>query len=243
MLKVDKQSDINLLKRSAYAIADSTASSTPILAQAWALSKALFGNALELRQQRALEWVEAISSDPATFNENLVNSEEFQDGFVVALEDYIKLRDYLKRRIALKAFKEFATSNDKVEFPLERYNDTLKKMSPASIRTLAFIKNEVLPIMEKRVEIEERGDLGYAKTSPDPRPFSRYDQTGKISTMSDQLAELEFLGLVRQVSSYPDGVAFSSSGMISGWALTNFAKEFIKFIEEDVQLEDNSLLQ
>src|SRR5690606_3347293 len=159
-------------------------------------------NALELRQQRALEWVEAVSSDPATFNESLVSSEEFQDGFVVALEDYIKLRDYLKRRIALKAFKEFATSRDKVEFPLERYNDTLKKRSPASLRTLAFIKNEVLPVMEKRVEVEDEGDLGYTKTSPDDRPFSKYDPTGKLSTMGDQLTELEFLGLVKQVSSY-----------------------------------------
>ncbi|HRN96982.1 MAG TPA: hypothetical protein PLZ58_00825 [Candidatus Saccharibacteria bacterium] len=234
-------SDKNLLKRSAYELADSIATSIPGVAQAWALGKALYGNALELRQQRALEWVEAIQNDQSAFNEQVVNSEEFQDGFIAGLEDYIKLRSYLKRRTALKVFKEFASTADKIEFPLERYNDTLKKISPASIRTLAFIKHEILPIMERRLEVYNGGEPGI-KMPTNPHAFSTYDETGKLKSMTDQLAELEYLGLIRQVSSYPSGLAFSSSGMISGWAFTNFAEEFIRFIEEDTQLEDNSLM-
>lgn len=228
-----KESDKNLIKRSAYAIADSTASSIPGLAQAWALSKALYGNALELRQQRALEWVESIQNNPSLFNESVVNSDEFKDGFIVGLEDYIKLRDYLKRRVALKVFKEFAISVDRVEFPLERYNDTLRKISPASLRTLAFIKKEIIPKMERQIEIENQGDLGYAELKSKPRPFSNYDHTGKLATMQEQLSELEYLGLVKQVSSYPNGLAFSSGGMVTGWALTSFANEFINFLEDD----------
>ncbi len=161
--KISK-SDKNLLKRSAYALADSTASSTPILAQAWALSKALYGNALELRQQRALEWVEAISSDPSAYNDDLVNSEEFQDGFVVALEDYIKIRNHLKRRVAQKVFKEFAISDKKVDFQLERYNDTLQKISPDSISLLGFIKQVIIPYREEYIREKMKSDnLGTEK--------------------------------------------------------------------------------
>jgi len=159
-----KSSDKNLIKRSAYALADSTASSIPGLAQAWALSKALYGNALELRQQRALEWVEAISSDSSAFNEQLVSSEEFQDGFVVALESYIKLRNDLKRRVAQKVFKDFATSDNKNDFQLERYNDTLQKISPDSLALLGFLKQVIIPYREQYIkEKMESYNLGTEK--------------------------------------------------------------------------------
>ncbi|MDZ7744605.1 MAG: hypothetical protein U5K77_02480 [Candidatus Saccharibacteria bacterium] len=250
MAKSNSKSDKNLLKRSGFALIDSTASVLPGLAQAWALSKALFGNALQLRQQRALEWVEAISNNPTIFNERLVNSDEFQDGFVVALEDYIKLRDFLKRRVALKAFEEFAACDDKVEFPLERYNDTLRKISPVSLRALAFVKNSVLPEMEIRIKSElEQKNLGteqpfewWYQKELNSKPFSKYDSTGNLGKMNDQLNELEFLGLVRRVSAINGGWGFSSAGQITGWALTDFAKEFIKFIEADVKTEGNSRL-
>lgn len=234
------ESDKNLLKRSAYELADSIASNIVGVAQAWALGKALYGNALELRQQRALEWVESIQNDQSTFNERVVSSEEFQDGFISGLEDYIKLRDSLKRRIGLKVFKEFACREDKVEFPLERFNDTLRKISPASLRVLAFIKYEILPVMEKQIDFDKASDLGYANAPTNARAFSHYDPSGKLSAMDDQLSELEFLGLVKQTSFYPTGLA-SSSSLVAGWALTNFADEFMIFLEDEAGLEDGPL--
>lgn len=152
MIKANKKSDSNLVKRSAFEVADTIASSIIGVNVAWALVKALSGNALELRQQRVLEFMEAIQNDPKTFNKSLAESEEFQDGFVVALTDYIKLRNYLKRRIALKIFKEFANASDKVEFPLERFHDTLNKLSNSALKTLAFIKVEILPLREQGIK-------------------------------------------------------------------------------------------
>ncbi len=172
MTKASKQSDRNLLKRSATGAVDIATSSVdavvlngvPALSGAWELAKSLLGNALELRQQRALEFVEAIQSDPTTFNTSVVKSEEFQDGFVVALTEHIKMRNFLKRRIALKIFKEFANSDDKVEFPLERFYDTLSKLSKSGIKTLAFIKEEVLPVREQAVKDDMVGkNLGTDK--------------------------------------------------------------------------------
>lgn len=285
MKKFDKKTDPNLIKRSAYALAESTASSTPGLAQAWALSKALYGNALELRQQRALEWVEAISNDPSAFNKKLLGSEDFQDGFVVALEDYIKIRNHLKRRVALKMFKDFATSEDKVEFQLERFNDTLLKISTASLKTLAFIKETILP--ERKQAIKDKlaqDNLGTEKTyewwfkerlktepiSPhfdkwisdrySPNSQKLKDQHGKGDHIKDKkvlgelfdierevrermtapLGELEYLGLIRWSAS-GGGLGWSGGG--SDWRLTDFAYEFMKFIEHSPEdLAENSLL-
>lgn len=164
MAKTSKQSDKNLVKRSAYEVADAIASKIVGVDIAWALVKSLNGNALELRQQRALEFVEAIQSDPTTFNEAVVSSEEFQDGFVFALTEYIKIRNFLKRRIALKMFNEFTNSEDRVEFPLERFYDTLSKLSTSGIKTLAFIQKEILPAREQAVKDDMAGkDLGTEK--------------------------------------------------------------------------------
>lgn len=282
-----KKSDKNLIKRSAYALADSTASSTPILAQAWALSKALYGNALELRQQRALEWVEAISGDSSAFSKGLVSSEEFQDGFVVALEDYIKIRSHLKRRVALKMFKEFAATDNKVEFQLERFNDTLLKISTSSIQTLAFIKETVLPIREqgikedlasKNLGTDKPYDWWYKralKIEPVSKYFDKwiYDRYNPNSEsikkehsngdnisdkkllgelfdierevrerMTAPLGELEYLGLTKW-GGEPGGLGWSSSG-VSAWRLTDFAYDFIAFIENSPEdLGENSLIK
>lgn len=206
------KSDKNLLKRSAYALADSTASSIPGLAQAWALSKALYGNALELRQQRALEWVEAIQNDQSVFNESVVKSEEFQDGFIVGLEDYIKLRSFIKRRAALKIFREFTAVESKVDFQLERFNDVLAKISHTSLNNLAMLK--------RTTDTMDFQDVG-----------------GELVA---SLQELEYLGLVRQGSEI-DSSVWSATDSFK-WRLTSFAHEFVEFVEEDAQLEDNSLM-
>lgn len=196
------KSDRNLLKSSAYEVADSIASNIPGVAQAWALCKALYGNALELRQQRALEWVEAIQNDQATFNEQIVKSEEFQDGFIVGLENYIKLRSHIKRRVALKIFNGFATSETKIEYQLERLNDTLAKISHSSLDGLALIKRTA--------------------------DSSTFQDVGE--QLATALQELEYLGLVRQGGDI-GGKLWSATDSFN-WRLTQFAHEFVRFIEE-----------
>ena len=275
MVKVDKKSDANLVKRSAFEVADAIASNIAGVNIAWALVKALSGNALELRQQRALEFVEAIQNDQTAFNKSVVQSEEFQDGFVVALTEYIKLRNFLKRRIALKMFKEFATSEDKVEFPLERYYDTLNKLSTAGIKTLAFIKTEILPAREQAVKDDMVGkNLGTEKPyewwyelnlsrEPVSTHFSkwihdRYDPNSQAvkdqyndgkniedkkllgevydiereieAKMYAPIAELEYLGLIRQTADLKN-MGWGSTGGATAWTLSGFAYRFMDFIE------------
>lgn len=275
MPKINNQSDKNLVKRSAFEVADAIASNIVGVNIAWALVKALSGNALELRQQRALEFVEAIQNDTSTFNKAIVSTEEFQDGFVVAITEHLKLRDFIKRRVALKMFKEFASSNNKVEFPLERFYDTLHKLSTAGIKTLAFIKSEIIPMREQGIKDDLASkNLGtdkpyewWYKRDLKTKPFSAYydkwiydrynpnsqavkDQynngenieekelLGKVfdierdisDKMTAPLSELEYLGLIRY-NANPEGIGWSSTGA-TAWILTDFAYEFIEFIEK-----------
>lgn len=148
MKAFDKNTDPNLIKRAL----DAGLSSTPGIAIVWELSKALYGNALELRQQRALEWVEMIRDNPNVFRKDLLESVEFQDGFIVALEDYLKIRTLLKRSMARKIFTDFAVSADKEQFELERYNLTLRQISSSSLEFLAYLKNTVELRQKERVQ-------------------------------------------------------------------------------------------
>ena len=73
-------------------------SNIPGLNVAWGLCQALYGAGLKLREQRALEWVEMIRDNPEIFAREVINQEEFQDGFVYALEKYIIERNEMKRK-------------------------------------------------------------------------------------------------------------------------------------------------
>lgn len=161
-----KDSDKQLLKTSAVTGIDAVAGLIPGLSLAWGLSKALYGNGLALRQQKALEWVEMVRDDPSLFKEQVLQSQEFQDGFVVALEDYIKTRSVLKRGMARKIFKEFTRCGNKVEFQLERYDDTLQKISEASIQFLSFLETTIAPLKEETIQKEvEAMDLSKSDKS------------------------------------------------------------------------------
>lgn len=128
--------DKRILKDSVLVIADQVASSIPALNIAWGLSKALFGAGMKLRQQRALEWVEMIRDHPEVFTKELLEQEEFQDGFVIALEKYLTERNEEKRKYFRNIFLGYASLNHKQLFPLEKFIHTLSQMSVEDINVL-----------------------------------------------------------------------------------------------------------
>lgn len=206
MAKANSKTDKNLLKKSGAAVADAGVAAADILTSpftglpggltlAFNLSKGLYGNAMKLRQERVLEWAQSIMDNPTVFNETIVNSEEFQDGFVVALENYIKIRNHLNRRVALKIFKDFTHSANKTEFQLERYNDSLQKISPQSIALLGFIKEVIIPYREQYIKDKMKGyNLGIEKS---------YDWWLKFYVSREPLASALSLWLAEQYS--PNG--------------------------------------
>ncbi len=77
-----KRKDKILLKKSAENTLDAVISLVPGLNIAWGLAKACYGAGIELRKDRALEFVESIRKNPQIFSEKLLRNQEFVDGFV-----------------------------------------------------------------------------------------------------------------------------------------------------------------
>lgn len=134
--------DKQLLKDSALVVADQIASNIPALNIAWGLSKALYGAGMKLRQQRALEWVELIKNNPGVFTKKLLEQQEFQDGFVYALEKYLIERNEEKRRIFRKIFLGFANAENKAKFPLEKFIHTLSQLTELDVAVLGDVKSD-----------------------------------------------------------------------------------------------------
>ena len=179
----NRKSDSNLTKRVVVKTVGSVASLVPGLAQAWALAEALYGNALEIRQQKALEFIEAIRDDKKTFTKEILATEAFQDGFVLGLENYIRIRSKDKRVIAQAIFCGFAKTEVKEDFQLERFNDTLQKISGMGIWLLSFI-HEVIEPLKREMIIKEVEALDLSKSDKPVQwwiddkikvePFSKY---------------------------------------------------------------------
>lgn len=130
------EKDKQILKDSAMVIADQIASALPGLNIAWGMSKVLYGAGLKLREQRALEWVEMVKDNPSAFTETILQDVKFQDGFVYALERYLREKNENKRKIMRTIFLGFAQSVKQDKFELERMYHVLSILSLGDIKVM-----------------------------------------------------------------------------------------------------------
>jgi len=153
-----EEKDKQILKDSALIIADQIASNMPGLNIAWGLSKALYGAGLKLREQRALEWVEMVRDNPSTFTETILKNEKFQDGFVYALEHYVREKNEEKRKSMKSIFLGFAKSATQDNFELERMYHVLSILNSDDLIVLRDVdvnKTDFYQIYEQTKEKNE----------------------------------------------------------------------------------------
>lgn len=136
---INSESDNNLAKRVIAGQVDATVSTVPGLAHAWALSQALLGNAAELRQNKAIEWIEMIRDNPSIFTKQVLETEEFQDAFASCFEDYIKERNDDKRILLQEIFKDYTSSRNPETYPLERFNEITKQITVEEAKRFSYL--------------------------------------------------------------------------------------------------------
>ncbi len=150
--------DKQIIKDSALVIADQIASALPGLNIAWGLSKALYGAGLKLREQRALEWVEMVRDNPSAFTDTILQDAAFQDGFVYALERYLREKNENKRTAMRSIFLGFAQSASQYRFELERMYHVLSILSLEDIKVLKDVdvaKTEFHQVYEQTMDKNE----------------------------------------------------------------------------------------
>lgn len=120
----------------------------PALGSSLGLVVATLGAVVIYRQERFNQLVQHILDNPEVYTRKILQSKDFKDGLVVHFDSYFKLRGEERPRISQVIFYDFATSNNMPLYPLERYDDTLAKISDAGIRFLGFIETKIPSIKE-----------------------------------------------------------------------------------------------
>lgn len=116
----------------------------------------LYGYYMALKQEEVNDYVTFIKNYPEKFTADVVGTKAFRDGFVIAFQDYLKLRTKAKKKIAKEIFLGFTKCSVKEEFDLERLDDVLLRISPHALNVLHFLTNTILPLKEKVLKEELR---------------------------------------------------------------------------------------
>jgi hypothetical protein len=220
--------DKQITKDVALAFADEVVSSIPGLGLAWALSKALNGAGLKLRQQKALEWVEMVRDNPAIFVESLLVSEDFQDGFTFALETYLTERSWQKRTIMRNIFVGFATAEQRAQFELERLLNTTSIISVNAIQLLAYIEANILPEMEAEYHQHDGNIIQRLSQKVEERLGDQKGERYETNQLRDTVAELISLGIFRSWTESYNTIGGGGSSL--EYNLSIYGKNFLKYI-------------
>ncbi|MFA5386303.1 MAG: hypothetical protein WC297_01355 [Candidatus Paceibacterota bacterium] len=186
------EKDKQIIKDSALVIADQIASALPGLNIAWGLSKALYGAGLKLREQRALEWVEMVKDNPSAFTEIILRDAKFQDGFVYALERYIREKNEEKRKMMRAIFLGFAQSDNQNRFELERMYHILSILNADDFVVLRDVDTSKTDFHQIYEQTKNKNELVYdlvtagilmsdysSRVGPIAAPFVKVTEFGK----------------------------------------------------------------
>lgn len=131
-------------------------STHPVLATTLKFALIHFGLVVKYKQEVLNQFTQSIMNHPEIFTQEILESEEFRDGLVVHLNTVLKLRGKKKLELAQDIFYDFSKSSQKPLYPLERYDDTLEKISENGIRLLGFISKEIPQITSDFVDKSTR---------------------------------------------------------------------------------------
>lgn len=232
-----KDKDKKIVKDSALVLADAVAAVIgPSVTVAWALSKALFGAGMKLREDRALEFIEFIRINPNIFINEILATTEFQDGFVFTFERFLRERSEKKRFFMKNVFLGFTKSPYKSSFTLEKYLNILEQLYADDIEVLKIFTDDSIVkwhseyypnnpkvltaqfILYPKIN-QKQASLVLSKIRND----SKFDYVRYVFEILVRLSNLGLIhGQININGRTPNGL----------FAVADFGKEFIKFVSD-----------
>ncbi len=203
---------------------------TPFLAvhqewmYAWYSAIGLYGVYMEYNQDKVNSFIKFIEENPSVFLNEIVEAEDFREGFLITFEKFLKIRGEKKRETVKRIFLGFTASNDKEKFELERMYDCLEKISMQHMVLFKLIQKH-----KGYYRVMYNDGDGFGSTY-DPR----YDEMrylvslGLLQSISEaeieEDSELTYEGTLKEKTALKqeESVAFSE-----------FGKKFIEFVNNN----------
>lgn len=221
---------VDIAKKATKDGTDAALSAVPFVGPAWDIAKAVFGAALALRHERASEWLLYIYENLIVFRAELFTSTEFQDAFVYTLEKYIRERNENKRELIKNIFLDFATTEQKARFELERLVNTASTVSIEAIELLSYIEQNILPEMKTEYEQHNGQIIQRLSEKVEERLGDQKGEHHDTNKLRDTVAELINLGVFRSwTESYN---TLGGGGSSLEYNLTIFGSQFIEYVKK-----------
>jgi hypothetical protein len=191
----------------------------PLLGIAVGMAVALFGPAIERRQDRANELIQFVKDHIAEFTSDILGDEVFQDGFVLLMEKYIRERNGDKRLILQKVLQGYITAPNLLDYPLEEMADLVSRIRMADVAIL-------------RSALQEEAKYEAQRTSGEPRSFMLRKDPNAVS-------RLIYFGLLHEdrTTNGPQIREHNDKNFLHVWVAPT-GREFAKYINNGVAMAD-----
>lgn len=205
----------------------------PCFGIVWDVTQAFLAASIKVRQERAVEWIELVRKHPSVFSERLFRDEQFQDGFVLLLEKYLRERDSAKRQILQKILLGFAKAEDLSSFDLERLSNVAEQITSEDIKILSIFFDGTLRKWEKSQGInpqrlgEFHNCLQFGKSMlSEMKGWSEYENE---NFTYERFMHLVNLGLLAQPVAHTGGIGSGYSN--DRFRLSDFGNLFIEYLK------------
>jgi len=97
------------------------------------------GFLLAYNQEKLNQFTQYLLEHQKVFDADILEDKSFIEGMSIFIQSYVRLRSDKKLEHAQNIFLNFSLSDDKQIYPLERYDDTLEKISDRALEYLGFV--------------------------------------------------------------------------------------------------------
>jgi hypothetical protein len=122
----------------------------PALGIAVGMAAALFGPAIERRQDRAGQLIQFVNDNISEFSDIILEDDVFQDGFVFLIEKHIRERNDDKRTILQQILLGYCKAPDLLDFPLEEMTDLVSRIRMSDVAVFRSALESELTLMDGR---------------------------------------------------------------------------------------------
>lgn len=201
----------------------------PEFLPSWLLIQGFFGSLFDLQQEKVNEFIKYLKNNIDIFTKEVISTKDFQEGFVITFENYLKQRNEKKRKIIHNIFLEFAQSKDKINFELERMYDILNKISLFELHILKKFNNNkkiTIDYEDRNNEELDYNDIKYLQSLGLLYVDVSRDLDVQITTEKRITQDEKYSG--EDYNSEADPVIEEKETFY----LSCFGEDFIKFIEK-----------
>lgn len=203
----------------------------PGLSLAWGLARGMNQAAIELRTERAIEFVEGIMDNPDQFTKSMLRSSAFQDGFAYVFPKYLLQKSETKRNLIRNILAGYGTASEPENYELERFLHILEIISPKDAEALGKLYDGTIEDWYRK----QFPEMDQSEIISRANEFHNASQLGNLilaqhaglSRYMDDIESLELLSRLSSLGLLTGGIEAQYGGSFSSFKRSSLGRSFV----------------